>query len=523
MAGIALALAFLIVLTLLGSRALQEHGLGQTSPAFRGGAGASGQKAGPAPDAAAFPCSLPVLLQQETDTTTSTTPSFVSVPGGQLLADPKASVAGLPRSGESTKGSGGPVFYSAPLGRWLPTVAQAVSPDGRSYAYVVLKPDGASYRNFKSSELHVYDAGAGKDRMLWSDPGSISILIWNTSGIVVDAVPQGGGVLRYWRIDPSSGAATPGTSADDPMRLPPGASAGPTGLLGSDVDGARIFRFGSRDPGATYSIVRIEPGGQQMVIYSGTAGDAKDFDPTGAYGDAHGIWFGNGDASRVWLWSAGAGLKSFKLSGLPAPPVGTQHYNVTIVPAGPCTRFSGSGAPAPRISPAPTPTPTPVPVVDFSRLASRPLSLPQVGTGSACPTSAKVQLPSTADTGSFQQNKGLPDYGFGQGPVYLSGQLNWYSAGPQTILLVIDPRYSGPILVRGGRLGGSGALGLSGPASTPAAGGIGIPLTSTPPYWGLWQGTLSPPAADCYGMQIDGDSFTEVIVFAVQPGPPPGG
>lgn len=43
--------------------------------------------------------------------------------------------------------------------------------------------------------------------------------------------------------------------------------------------------------------------------------------------------------------------------------------------------------------------------------------------------------------------KTAPDYGSGAGPVYLSGQTDWYSGG-QTAVLMVDPAYSGPLTVR---------------------------------------------------------------------------
>jgi len=43
------------------------------------------------------------------------------------------------------------------------------------------------------------------------------------------------------------------------------------------------------------------------------------------------------------------------------------------------------------------------------------------------------------------------------GPAYLSGQTSWYSGG-QTVALIVDSKYTGPLLVRGSELGGDGLL-----------------------------------------------------------------
>jgi hypothetical protein len=91
-------------------------------------------------------------------------------------------------------------------------------------------------------------------------------------------------------------------------------------------------------------------------------------------------------------------------------------------------------------------------------------------------------------------------------------------------LLLTDPTYSGPIIVRGGRLDGNGSLGLTGPGSVLVGGAaIGLSETSRPPLWGTWLGNVSPRSAGCYGIQIDGKTFTETIVISVTQGPPPAG
>jgi len=55
-----------------------------------------------------------------------------------------------------------------------------------------------------------------------------------------------------------------------------------------------------------------------------------------------------------------------------------------------------------------------------------------------------------ADLGSV-----IPNYVAGVGPAYLSGQDSWYS-GEQLPILMVDSKYSGPLLVRAFELGGDG-------------------------------------------------------------------
>jgi hypothetical protein len=101
----------------------------------------------------------------------------------------------------------------------------------------------------------------------------------------------------------------------------------------------------------------------------------------------------------------------------------------------------------------------------------------------------------------------------------------WYSAGPQAILVLVDPKYTGPVLVRSHRLDGTGSLAFSGQGSTslPDAGAVGLAQTSSPPYWGTWMGSVTPSAPGCYGIQLDGTSFSSVAVISVSKGPPPPG
>ena len=165
-------------------------------------------------------------------------------------------------------------------------------------------------------------------------------------------------------------------------------------------------------------------------------------------------------------------------------------------------------------------------------LHQRPLKLPAVGAGAACPGSPQRSLP-IARTGS---KSAAPDYGFGPGPAYLSGQLGWYAGAPgQAVDVVVDPSYSGPLLIRVRRLDGTGTAdlqpedpppaGLPGaaPPGTAGSDGVDVHVTGAPPAWTAWMGRLTLDSPGCYGMQVDGAGFTSDIVFRVQPGPiPPG-
>ena len=138
-------------------------------------------------------------------------------------------------------------------------------------------------------------------------------------------------------------------------------------------------------------------------------------------------------------------------------------------------------------------------------------------------------------------------FGFGAGPAYLAGQSSWYSGG-QAAILMVDPKYSGPLLVRASQLGGDGtsqitltALNLDPTALAGLTakerqhgvivvsavqrteGGLELQAAPSSPLWRAWFGRLSTNGPGCFALHVDGTAFTEVIVFAVHAGPAPPG
>jgi hypothetical protein len=133
-----------------------------------------------------------------------------------------------------------------------------------------------------------------------------------------------------------------------------------------------------------------------------------------------------------------------------------------------------------------------------------------------------------------------PNYGAGVGPAYLSGQDSWYSAG-QVAVLMLDSKYSGPLLVRPFQLGGDGKSTVTladlpstdvikqeprvavVPALHTTGGGLYLDAVAPTSLWREWTGVLSTDSPGCFGLQVDGDDFTEFILFVVNPGTSPGG
>lgn len=147
-------------------------------------------------------------------------------------------------------------------------------------------------------------------------------------------------------------------------------------------------------------------------------------------------------------------------------------------------------------------------------LQGRPLHLPSTPANGRCPVSPETNLP----TRGVQVNGMLvPDYGFGSGPVYLSGQLAWYPG--VFAVLVVSPTYSGPALARGYRLDKGGSFPFTG-----SPGKWVIPDAEGTKGWRIFGASIYQKAAPgCYGIQIDGSNFSSVIVFVIKPGPPPAG
>jgi hypothetical protein len=179
-------------------------------------------------------------------------------------------------------------------------------------------------------------------------------------------------------------------------------------------------------------------------------------------------------------------------------------------------------------------SPLPAGVDAMTGLQQRPMRPPTLAPNETCLASSAADLGAVA-----------PNYGAGVGPVYMSGQDSWYSGG-QVAILMVDSRYSGPLLLRPFQLGGDGIstvtlADLSSPANANTAdkerqhgvavvpalhttgGGLYLGAVAPTTFWRAWIGSLATDSPGCFGLQVDGDVFAEFIVFAVNPGTPPPG
>ena len=143
------------------------------------------------------------------------------------------------------------------------------------------------------------------------------------------------------------------------------------------------------------------------------------------------------------------------------------------------------------------------------------LRLPVLAEGETCPVSSERSI--------------SPDFGpaLGEGPVYPVGiphgllefiypavetQL-WYPSdwGGQKVLWVVDPKYHGPIVIRGGRIDAPGRLGFGARAEPDWAMDFGS--SGAAGSWRQFPSYTRLKAPGCYAYQIDGDGFRTTIVF----------
>ncbi|TMM00801.1 MAG: hypothetical protein E6G10_14785 [Actinobacteria bacterium] len=148
------------------------------------------------------------------------------------------------------------------------------------------------------------------------------------------------------------------------------------------------------------------------------------------------------------------------------------------------------------------------------RRLRRPLRIPRLDPGAQCPRSSAARV--------------SPQFGIalGRGPAYpvpFPGGIYHFNGGRveggwmyAKVLWIVAPGYLGPLLVRGRQLDGTNWLGFEGGARPFAD--LQIPPVGAD-FRG-WRDTASYTrfrGPGCYGYQIDGTTFSRVIVFSAEP------
>jgi hypothetical protein len=156
------------------------------------------------------------------------------------------------------------------------------------------------------------------------------------------------------------------------------------------------------------------------------------------------------------------------------------------------------------------------------RALYRPLHLPRIAPGAACPVS---RVDPRVDWASIRIFGGS---GIGRGPVYPGlGSAARVPATPDTqfggpwlgakVFWYVRPSYRGPVLIRGRQLDGTHRLGFDGRKlpqpelrihSHETVGWAGQPTGSR----GIASG-IRVLVPGCYGVQIDGTHFSRTVVF----------
>jgi hypothetical protein len=170
----------------------------------------------------------------------------------------------------------------------------------------------------------------------------------------------------------------------------------------------------------------------------------------------------------------------------------------------------------------------------WAALLQRPLHLPLLAPGAACPAahgSSLVPGYGPAVGSNPVHAVGIDSRGvLGYGPPQPFGTATEAAWAAGKILWAIAPVYRGGILIRGSRIDGSGDVRFQGGVDQLNGGGNWdhLPLL---PYLRL-DNTVHVPdpttvaarptyarfqSPGCYALQVDGSTFTEVIVFTAEP------
>ena len=134
-----------------------------------------------------FSCRLPIMTPDNKG-------AFISFPGGAVSVDPNS----LPRLGSAWG-----MYYDRVFSRWLPVSRQAVSPDGKHYAYGEPAADKT-----KVARMHVVDIATGSDHVFptpttdWFIP--YAVLDYASEGIYLYTNYEMS--IGVWLMNPTTGS-----------------------------------------------------------------------------------------------------------------------------------------------------------------------------------------------------------------------------------------------------------------------------------------------------------------------------
>ena len=167
----------------------------------------------------------------------------------------------------------------------------------------------------------------------------------------------------------------------------------------------------------------------------------------------------------------------------------------------------------------------------FVQLKQRPLTLPVIRTGDRCPVTQ----------GSRESVPPAPYIfcagclWFGRGPVYFAWSFHVNHVEDAVFSLdgvplensayraktpwVSKPDYEGPILIRGRRLDGKGALRFRVAEPKPVEDlKLNAPSRTDSTRWSFWPSSMYLPGPGCYGVQVDTLRGTDIVIFSAATG-----
>lgn len=192
-----------------------------------------------------------------------------------------------------------------------------------------------------------------------------------------------------------------------------------------------------------------------------------------------------------------------------------------------CDTSPGPTPPSLTRSAAATASPEPA---ELAALRARPLRLPTVAAGDACPVTQPAP-PDPLPPAGHPLGNGGPPSALGHAPLFLDAR---YFYGGNRLRVTADATrpgwygtkapwasrtgYVGWTLIRGARLDGPGRvrveLRLDEPAGAEVSGeAVAVEVQAD---WQFWPGSTEVTSAGCYAYQVDGGGFTEVIVFRAE-------
>ena len=196
------------------------------------------------------------------------------------------------------------------------------------------------------------------------------------------------------------------------------------------------------------------------------------------------------------------------------------------------TRASGGLVPAPaggRSYAAFCGSPPGCPSGGVPMALRRPMDLPHLKAGAHCPVSApgrkvyRLEGPAIGAGPVYAQSLG-PFARAAVMPFVLPSRVGLFGGsawGGQILKWIGAPSYHGPVLIRGRNLSGRDGFGFG-------AGKIPLAEMDVPPGgpinpggWRLWSGYARLRSPGCYGLQVDGTTFSEVIIFRACLSSPP--